>query len=192
MKYTFLVPFFLAVLHLFCSWYIQLSDTCLSVLPCQNHHPNCFNAKDMWHKLGTCPWWTGATLRNTRLSDLSPACVTLLIFSSFFHFLSFPWPSISWLLSPQHFTLSLFICFTLSHRWPFAGSEALCLSVCLSVVIPVSPTFWIPPVLLYLSLSLSQSQVHCLISFILFVYLTLRGQCRVPHLSQCYSSPLRG
>lgn len=123
------------------------------MLSCQNHHPNCFNAKDMWHKSGICPRCTGATLLNARLSDLSPAFVTLLIFSSFFHFVSFPWSSIFWLLSPYHFTLSLFIYFTLSHRWPLVGSKALCLSV----VILVSPTFWFPPVFLYLSLSFSIS-----------------------------------
>lgn len=100
---------------------------CWSMLSCQNHHPNRFNAKDMWHKSGICPWWTGATLLNTHLSDLSPDFVTLLNFSFLFHFLSFPWSSISWLLSPYHFTLSLFIYITLSHRWPLVGSKTLSL-----------------------------------------------------------------
>lgn len=135
----------------------------------------------------------GLVPHNTHLSDLSPAPVTLLIFSSFFHFVSFPWSSISWLLSPHHFTLSLFIYFTLSHRWPLVGSEALrfCSVSVSSFPFPIHFEFFLS-FCICLFLSLSRSQVHCSISFILFVSLSLRGQCRVPHLSQCCSSLLRG
>lgn len=63
------------------------------MLSCQSRRPNRCNAKDMWHK-PRC---------STDLSRLSliPPLVTLVIFSFPFHFLSFPWSSISWLLPPS-------------------------------------------------------------------------------------------
>lgn len=131
---------------------------CLPLLSCQNHHPNRFNAKDMWHKSGVCPRWTGAMLLNGS-SDLS-----LFIFSFLFHFLSLLWSSISSLLSPlytasfhsPHFVTQMtFSC--------FQDSASLFLS-----------TFSPPPLSLYL---------QWLMSFLFFLSLSFRS-AQVPHLSQ--------
>lgn len=140
---------------------------CSPMLSCQNDRPNCFNATDMWHKPGICPGGL-VPLCSTDLSQISliPALVTLLTFSFLFHFLPFPWSSISRLLPPYHFTLSLFIYFTLSHRWPFVVSQTLCLSFVIlffSICLLISP----------LSLCLSFSFCVCVSGALLDIFRSL-------------------
>lgn len=73
---------------------------CFPTLSCQNHHhPNLFNAKDMWHKPGLCPG--GPVPRCS--TDLSQ--ITLLIFPFPFHFHRPPSPD-SFPLTTLHCLLS--------------------------------------------------------------------------------------
>lgn len=101
--------------------------------------------------------WCHALQQSSLRSLWSPSCHTdQILFPLLFTLI----PMVLDLLTP--FPLPLYIVsfnlFSLSHRWPFVMSQALCLRF---VIRHMSFDF--------LSHSVSLSQVHCLISFVLFV-----------------------
>lgn len=119
------------------------------------------------------PQWTGATLFNRPLSDLSDSPpLSLSVISMVLDLLTpppLPFHIVSFYL--LHFvTNDLLLC-------PGLTSSSFSFSLCLSFD--------------FLSLSVSLSQVYCLISSVLFV-LCPRGQHRAPRLSHVSSLTIAG
>lgn len=158
---------------------LALGLFCLSMLSRQNHHPNRFNAKDMWHKPGIS------------LGRLVPRCSTDL-------------SEISLILPHTvHLVFPLSFCFismvldllTLSPLPLYIVSFHLLHFVTQMTFYYVPDSLFGCSLFLYLPfdfLSVSVSQVHCLISSVLFVLLSFRGQCRAPLLSQGCSLAIMG